>query len=78
MVEGPLDGRLRLGPARLLARRRAVHPGRVGGHRHALCGRPSGHREGEESHQTFIVCSYAPPGNIIGRFRDNVGAPIGG
>jgi hypothetical protein len=42
------------------------------------CGRASGHPEGGESHQTFIVCSYGPAGNIIGRFRDNVGAPVNG
>jgi hypothetical protein len=42
------------------------------------CDRASGHPEGEESHQTFIVCSYAPAGNIIGQFRANVGEPVGG
>ncbi|MFH9705770.1 CAP family protein [Streptomyces luteogriseus] len=42
------------------------------------CGRASGHRDGGEAHHTFIVCSYGPAGNIIGRFRANVGEPIGG
>ncbi len=42
------------------------------------CGRASGHPEGREPYQTFIVCSYGPAGNIIGRFRANVGEPVGG
>ncbi|MET7435844.1 MULTISPECIES: CAP family protein [Streptomyces] len=42
------------------------------------CGRTSGRPEGGESYQTFIVCSYGPAGNIIGRFRANVGEPVGG
>ncbi|WFB83752.1 MULTISPECIES: CAP family protein [Streptomyces] len=40
------------------------------------CGRASGTPEGGESHQTFIVCSYGPTGNVIGRFRANVGEPV--
>lgn len=39
------------------------------------CARASGRPEGAESYQTYIVCSYAPAGNITGRFRENVGAP---
>ncbi|KMS91006.1 hypothetical protein ACZ91_11995 [Streptomyces regensis] len=42
------------------------------------CGRTSGRPEGGESYQTFIVCGYGPAGNIIGRFRANVGEPVGG
>jgi hypothetical protein len=42
------------------------------------CGRAAGKPEGEESYQTYIVCSYAPAGNVIGRFRENVGQPVGG
>ncbi|MEV5607359.1 CAP family protein [Streptomyces sp. NPDC052225] len=42
------------------------------------CGRASGHPDGGESLQTFIVCSYGPAGNIVGRFRANVGEPVGG
>lgn len=42
------------------------------------CGRASGTRQGADSHQTFIVCSYGPAGNITGRFRENVGEPLGG
>lgn len=42
------------------------------------CGRASGRPEGGESLQTFIVCSYGPAGNSIGRFRQNVGEPVGG
>ncbi|THA78704.1 hypothetical protein [Streptomyces sp. A0592] len=34
--------------------------------------------EGEETHQALVVCSYSPAGNIIGRFRENVRAPVGG
>ncbi|MFJ7345757.1 CAP family protein [Streptomyces sp. NPDC101110] len=40
------------------------------------CGRAAGRVPGEEGFQTYIVCGYAPPGNIIGKFRDNVGAPV--
>ncbi|MFF5438140.1 CAP family protein [Streptomyces achromogenes] len=42
------------------------------------CGRASGTRPGGEAHQTYIVCSYGPAGNVIGRFRANVGEPVGG
>ncbi|MFB9467229.1 CAP family protein [Streptomyces cinereospinus] len=41
------------------------------------CGRAAGRVPGEEAYQTYIVCGYGPAGNIIGRFRDNVGAPTG-
>ncbi|WP_171990869.1 CAP family protein [Streptomyces sp. JHA26] len=41
------------------------------------CGRAAGRPDGEESYQTYIVCSYAPAGNVIGQFKDNVGEPIG-
>ncbi|MEU6102019.1 CAP family protein [Streptomyces flaveolus] len=41
------------------------------------CGRAAGKPDGEESYRTYIVCSYAPAGNVIGRFSENVGQPIG-
>ncbi|MER7190546.1 CAP family protein [Streptomyces flaveolus] len=41
------------------------------------CGRSAGKPDGGESYQTYIVCSYGPAGNVIGRFRENVGQPIG-
>lgn len=41
------------------------------------CGRAAGRPAGEESYRTYIVCAYGPAGNVIGRFRANVGEPIG-
>ncbi|MFJ4878433.1 hypothetical protein ACIP93_24955 [Streptomyces sp. NPDC088745] len=26
----------------------------------------------------FIVCNYGPAGNLIGRYRDDIGQPVGG
>lgn len=42
------------------------------------CGRASGRPEGGEAYQTYIVCGYGPAGNVVGRFRANVGEPLGG
>ncbi|MFF0745416.1 CAP family protein [Streptomyces sp. NPDC004111] len=41
------------------------------------CGRAAGRPVGAESYQTYIICSYGPPGNVVGGFRENVGAPVG-
>jgi hypothetical protein len=42
------------------------------------CGRAAGRAAGGEAYETYIVCSYSPAGNVIGRFRADVGEPIPG
>ncbi len=41
------------------------------------CGRAVGRRDDEDAYQTYIVCSYHPAGNVVGRFEENVGEPVG-
>ncbi|MEU0332340.1 CAP family protein [Streptomyces sp. NPDC006193] len=42
------------------------------------CGRAAGRPADGEAYQTYIVCAYGPAGNVVGRFRQNVGEPVGG
>ncbi|MEU3415213.1 CAP family protein [Streptomyces sp. NPDC006658] len=41
------------------------------------CGRAAGRPAGGEAYETHIVCGYGPAGNVIGKFRANVGEPAG-
>ncbi|WP_318199723.1 CAP family protein [Streptomyces sp. SCL15-4] len=41
------------------------------------CGRAAGRPAGGEAYETYIVCGYGPAGNVIGKFRANVGEPVG-
>ncbi|MDV6290912.1 CAP domain-containing protein [Streptomyces sp. UP1A-1] len=41
------------------------------------CGRAAARRNAEDAYQTYIVCSYRPAGNVVGRFAENVGEPVG-